>query len=165
MFIKVHKCDAAVRGERNGYGWAGVSHNWERFRVFVCLAHSHLLAQRHILVLARTGMENTAGFLGLSQRDTTPPPPPRPTSLVGGTYLIMCVIEKDATAVKEHTHASRKSCCVRKIKPWLLCGTCLRSVLNVPLRFQRPNVCVVCVCVCACASVWVWAHSRCVSVY
>lgn len=56
-------------------------------------------------------------LFGAFPGDTTPPRLPRPTSLVGGTYLIMCVIEKDATAVKEHTHASRKSCSVRKIKP------------------------------------------------
>lgn len=56
-------------------------------------------------------------FWGFPSGIPRPPPFPRPTSLVGGTYLIMCVIEKGATAVKEHTHASRKSCCVRKIKP------------------------------------------------
>jgi len=51
------------------------------------------------------GMKKTAGFGGNPRG--MPRPPNR--AWVGGTYLIMCVIEKDATAVKEHTHASRKS--------------------------------------------------------
>jgi len=87
MFIKVHKCDV-MAGDI-----AQLGEIWS-----ICLP-------------AGTTTSTSLGWkitLALGAIPAGCHAPQNP-AWVGGTYLIMCVIEKDATAVKEHTHASRKS--------------------------------------------------------